>query len=61
MEIKVQTIPAFLTYGRLGAVVDESMSRDSMQNAAIDMAERRIIRLEEALRKAGVNIDDLEF
>ena len=50
-----------LGIGRLGAMVHPSAPSASMAMAAQDMAERRILRIEAALRKAGISIDDLEL
>jgi hypothetical protein len=46
--------------GRLGAYSDASHPR-FLQAAQMDMIERHILRLEEALRRAGINIDELEL
>lgn len=63
--IKIQTQllggSGFLTVGRLGAVVNSDRPVSTMTMAALDMAERHILRLEAALRKAGINVDELEL
>lgn len=45
--------------GRLGATVSERASREYAQGAALDMAERRILRIEHALKVSGIDVDIL--
>jgi hypothetical protein len=47
--------------GRLGAVATENMSSTALLVAALDMAERRILRLETALRHTGIEVERTEL
>lgn len=55
--------PSFdeLAIGRLGATVWPNQSQISMLVAALDMAERRILRLEMALRRAGIEVEHIDL
>ncbi len=50
-----------ISIGRLGATVPQAYDRTMMLMAALDMAERRILRLEMALRRAGIEVEHTEL
>ena len=64
-ETKTIFVPLMLDgstiVGRLGATAHENASRDYQLMAALAMAERRILRIEEALRNAKIDVDALEL
>lgn len=59
--IYIPLITGRLSGGRLGATVPERSSPDYALTAALDMAERRILRLEMALRRSGVEVELVEL
>ena len=54
---------AFFNVGRLGAQISgkTTTSTDAALMAALDMAERRILRLEMALCRAGIEVEQTEL
>jgi hypothetical protein len=53
--------PKIIGIGRLGSVATADMSNTSLLVAALDMAERRILRLEMALRRASIEVELTEL
>jgi len=52
---------AQISVGRLGALTHQRASEISMLMAALDMAERRILRIEMAMRRAGIEPELVEL
>ncbi len=54
---------AFFNVGRLGAQISgkTTTNQNAILMAALDMAERRILRLEMALRRAGIEVEETEL
>ena len=50
-----------VTVGRLGATAPLFATDGMVVHAGLDLAERHILRLEAALRKLGVDVDELEL
>lgn len=50
-----------VTVGRLGATAPLFASDGMILHAGLGLAERHILRLEAALRKLGVDVDELEL
>jgi hypothetical protein len=48
-----------ISVGRLGATVPEGSSPDYALTAALDMAERRVLRIEHALKVSGIDVEIL--
>lgn len=60
ITLDMSSIPQ-IAIGRLGAVVPQEFDRTMMLMAALDMAERRIIRLEMAMRRAGLEPESVSL
>jgi hypothetical protein len=56
-----QKLPSVIGVGRLGATATEGMSTTALLCEALGMAERRILRLEMALRRAGIEVEMTEL
>lgn len=58
-------IPSMTGIGRLGALVREPFVRQgglpSAHSAQIDMIERRILRIEKALRLTGIEVEQIDL
>ena len=54
-------MPEMIGVGKLGATVRKDFSDFGYLVAALDMAERRILRLEMALRRAGIEVEMTEL
>ena len=60
IEIDMSTLPT-VSVGRLGALAPEAYDRLGQVMVALDMSERRILRLEMVLRRAGIEPEVVEL
>lgn len=61
MKLKLGTFLNTCQAGRLGAIVGEHATPASIAQAQLDMVERRILRIEMALRRAGIEVEAIEL
>jgi len=59
--VSIEAFPQIIPVGRLGAIAPKAWGAAGANAAAMDMIERRILRIEIALRRAGIEVESLDL